>query len=205
MTQKGPNRRQFLATTVAGTGIASTAGCLGLLGGGGSEDAEPTDTETDSTDTTTDTETETDAETEAETETEVDANGEETTTEAEDTSASVDEYLADTDNYDGTVEDYTGDDDIDVMVGAEGNGPGAQAFDPVAIEVSPGTLVRWVWTGDGGRHKVVHEGGEFESGMTGASGVTYEHTFDEPGTYLYYCEAHAEQVDMRGVVVVTES
>ena len=32
-------------------------------------------------------------------------------------------------------------------------------------------------------------------------GKTYAHTFDEPGTYEYFCIPH-EQVDMRGSIVV---
>lgn len=77
-------------------------------------------------------------------------------------------------------------------------------YDPPAIKVAPGTLVRWVWTGEGGLHNAVSESGEFNSGATSASGHTYEYTFDEPGTYFYYCEAYTE-VNMRGAVVATDS
>lgn len=194
MTQNKTNRRRFLATA-AGVGIVSTAGCLGLFEGdntGGGGTTTPTETES-VTDTPTETETE-----------ETEASDSQTETATEETNASVDEYLADTGNYDGTIEDNTSEDSIDVMVGAEGNGPGAQAFDPVVTKVSPGTTVTWVWTGDGGRHKIVHEGGEFSSGGVSASGFTYEHTFDEPGTYLYYCDNHTE-VKMRGAIIVTDS
>uniref|UniRef100_UPI00387E2AF7 plastocyanin/azurin family copper-binding protein n=1 Tax=Haloarcula sediminis TaxID=3111777 RepID=UPI00387E2AF7 len=42
------------------------------------------------------------------------------------------------------------------------------------------------------------------SGATNAGGHTYEYTFDEPGTYFYYCETQTE-VKMRGAVVVADS
>lgn len=202
MTRNETNRRRFL-TAVAGMGIVSTAGCLGSNEDDSSEETETnTDTPTD-TNTSTDPESETDTQT-GDNETETETDGNETTTESDNTPGSIDEYLADTGNYDGTVEDNTGEDSIDVMIGVQGNGPGAQAYDPAAMKVSAGTLVRWVWTGEGGRHNVVSESGEFKSGATNAGGHTYEYTLDEPGTYFYYCESHTD-VKMRGAVVVTDS
>lgn len=197
------NRRQFLTATVS-IGVASTAGCLGGDDTDDDTNSTETPTEAEGNETNTQSETETEAnETETE-DGEAEATSDDGQTTDDSEGSSVGEYLADTDNFTGTIEDYTGDDDIDVMVGAEGNGPGAQAFDPAAIEISPGTLVRWVWTGEGGRHNVVHEDSEFSSGMTGAAGHTFEHEFDEPGTYLYYCESHTS-INMRGAIVVTDS
>ncbi|WP_324664470.1 halocyanin domain-containing protein [Haloarcula sp. CK38] len=157
MTRNETDRRRFL-TAAASVGFVSIAGCGDNNGG----DA-PGETDTPAgTNATDDPAAETDTQTGA-TGTDGDDTSvdNETTTESGTTPTSVDEYLADTGNYDGTVEDKTGDDDIDVMVGVQGNGPGAQAYDPAAMEVAPGTLVRWVWTGDGGRHNVVSESGEF--------------------------------------------
>jgi plastocyanin len=82
------------------------------------------------------------------------------------------------------------------------------AFQPERIEVEPGTTVRWV-NKDSAMHTVTAEDGSFDSGEVDPS-ETYERTFDEPGTYAYYCEPHAYQNDdgeyqgMIGEVVVTE-
>ena len=104
-------------------------------------------------------------------------------------------------NYDGVV-DETGSDEVTVSVGAEANG-GAFGFDPAAVEVSPGTTVVWEWTGSGGSHNVVAEDGTFESELTKESGHTFEYTFEEPGTYDYYCIPH-KSVGMVGRIVVEE-
>jgi len=115
-------------------------------------------------------------------------------------SGAVDEYLADTDNYDGSLQDETGSDSVSVDVGAEGNG-GNFAFEPAAVQVDTGTTVTWVWTGEGGQHNVVDEDGQFESELVGDSGFEFEYTFEEAGTYLYYCDPH-RGLGMKGAVVV---
>ncbi|MFB6141705.1 MAG: halocyanin domain-containing protein, partial [Halosimplex sp.] len=55
-------------------------------------------------------------------------------------------------NFDGTV-DRTGQDEVTIRVGAEGNN-GNFAFSPAAVRVDPGTKVVWKWTGKGGQHNV---------------------------------------------------
>ncbi|AFK19875.1 halocyanin domain-containing protein [Haloferax mediterranei ATCC 33500] len=102
-------------------------------------------------------------------------------------------------NYDGVV-DKTGSDTVTVDVGVEANG-GAFGFGPAAIRVSKGTTVAWEWTGDGGSHNVVETDGAFESEMVGDSGHTFEHTFEEAGTFTYSCVPH-ETLGMKGAVVV---
>ena len=77
-------------------------------------------------------------------------------------------------------------------------------FNDENIKVAPGTKV--VWTNDGRQdHDIVPVGdgdwgvepGDFEAG------AVYEHTFDEPGTYRYYCTLHgSESSGMIGAVVV---
>ncbi|WP_136589114.1 halocyanin domain-containing protein [Salinigranum halophilum] len=109
------------------------------------------------------------------------------------------DWLADAPNYDGSAVDRTGQDSVTVTVGA-GNG---LLFDPVAVEVSPGTTVVWEWTGRGGQHNVVEADGAFESELASAQGTTYERTFDEPGAVRYYCLPH-QAVGMKGVVDVVE-
>ncbi|KAB1188815.1 MULTISPECIES: halocyanin domain-containing protein [Haloferax] len=102
-------------------------------------------------------------------------------------------------NYDG-VHDKTGESEVTVAVGADGNG-GGFAFGPAAIKVSPGTTVVWEWTGNGGTHNVLHREGEFESELTALEGTTFEHTFEETGEYRYVCVPH-ETLGMVGIVVV---
>lgn len=104
-------------------------------------------------------------------------------------------------NYGGAV-DRTGRESVTVRVGAEGNG-GYFAFAPAAVDVSTGTTVVWRWTGKGGRHNVVSEGGAFESAFATRSGYTFEHQFPDTGVFPYYCKPH-RSLGMKGGVRVVE-
>lgn len=86
------------------------------------------------------------------------------------------------------------------------------AFEPAEIQVSAGETVAWS-NEDPGAHTVtsgeVEQGtssvsevpdGRFASGEI-ANGESFEHVFDEPGTYPYFCELHP--ATMRGVVEVS--
>lgn len=117
---------------------------------------------------------------------------------------SYDGWFDGVDNFDGTV-DMTGEDSVEITVGAQGNG-GAFAFDPAAVRVSPGTEVVWRWTGNGGGHNVVSDGdGPLDSGeLVAEEGTTYTYTFEEEGTYKYVCEPHVS-LGMKGAVVVGTS
>lgn len=95
--------------------------------------------------------------------------------------------------------DLTGEDTVDVDVGA-GNG---LEYDPAHITVDVGTTVVWEWTGQGGGHDVAAENGEFESDLVDEAGHTFEHTFDDPGTYEYVCTPH-QTSGMVGSVEVVE-
>jgi plastocyanin len=72
------------------------------------------------------------------------------------------------------------------------------AFNPGTIEISAGTTVTWT-NNDSAPHTVTAEGGAFQSGRLN-QGDTFSFTFDEPGTYTYYCEFHP---NMSGTVIVT--
>lgn len=88
-----------------------------------------------------------------------------------------------------------------VQVGGKGNG-GYNTFESAAIAVSPGQTLVWDWYGTGPGHNVVDEAGTFDSGEpVDDSDHTFEHTFDEPGIYLYVCEPH-KSMGMRGAVLV---
>jgi len=113
---------------------------------------------------------------------------------------SFDGWMSDVGNYQG-VFDRTGQSEVRVGVGTEGNG-GNYAFGPPAIQVDPGTTIVWEWTGQGGQHNVVSESGEsFESELVTESGFTFEYTFEEAGITKYYCQPHLS-LGMKGVVVV---
>jgi halocyanin-like protein len=112
---------------------------------------------------------------------------------------SFDGWMENVGNYDGVV-DETGASEVTVTVGAEANG-GAFGFGPAAIRVDSGTTVVWEWSGKGGSHNVVANGGAFESEMYSSEGETFSHTFEEAGTTKYACAPH-ESMGMKGVVVV---
>jgi halocyanin-like protein len=116
-----------------------------------------------------------------------------------DVTAEVEDYLSDDDTFDGIV-DKTGQSEVTVMNGAEGNN-GNYAFDPSAIRIDAGTTVVWEWTGQGGQHNVVDEDGAFESELVQEEGHTFEHTFEESGLTLYYCQPH-KPLGMTGAIVV---
>ena len=119
-----------------------------------------------------------------------------------------DGYLANAE-WDGNTVDASDQDEVEVAVGA---GDGFQ-YDPPAIYVEPGTTIRWVWTGDGGAHNVVHDVGdvifdsreEHEGDFIDEEGFVYEFTFEaeHEGAHPYVCTPH-EALEMKGVVVVGE-
>ena len=108
----------------------------------------------------------------------------------------VSSALVETSNFDGSVLDLTGRDEAEVAVGTEGNN-GNNAYSPVAIQVETGTTVVWEWIR--GSHNVVDTDDTFRSDI--GTGLTFEHTFQETGTYTYYCSPH-KRYGMMGAVVV---
>jgi halocyanin-like protein len=113
--------------------------------------------------------------------------------------ASFDGWMSDVGNY-SEVADATGQDEVTISVGAEGNG-GGFGFDPAAVQVDPGTTVVWEWTGEGGQHNVVaEEGGDFESDLSADAGFTFEQPFEEATVAKYFCQPH-RGLGMKGVVV----
>ena len=74
-------------------------------------------------------------------------------------------------------------------------------FDQPDITVEPGTTVTWVQTGQN-PHTTTSYDGLWDSGIVeGGSGGTFSFTFEEPGTYGYYCIPHEAQ-GMSGTVTV---
>jgi plastocyanin len=75
-------------------------------------------------------------------------------------------------------------------------------FDPANITVEPGTTVTWVHSGNN-PHTTTSYDGLWDSGMIeGGSGGTFSFTFEEPGTYDYFCIPH-ESLGMIGSITVT--
>src|SRR5687767_11299315 len=75
-------------------------------------------------------------------------------------------------------------------------------FDPANITVEPGTTVTWVQSGDN-PHTTTSYDGLWDSGIIeGGSGGTFSFTFEEPGTFEYFCIPH-EEMGMIGSVTVT--
>jgi plastocyanin len=79
------------------------------------------------------------------------------------------------------------------------------AYQPKQVEVDPGTTVVWTQVGQL-PHTVTADDGSFDSGEMG-EGDTYSRTFQQPGSYPYYCAFHGAPggEGMSGTVVVTGS
>lgn len=78
-------------------------------------------------------------------------------------------------------------------------------FDPAIVTIRTGETVTWVWPEGSGVHNVVPDGVEPpSSGPLQEGPATYAHTFQVPGRYRYYCEAHGGSggVGMSGEVFV---
>ena len=75
-------------------------------------------------------------------------------------------------------------------------------FEPKELRINAGTLVEW--TDEGGRHTVEADDGSFKS-ETLTAGGKFEHRFESPGVYAYYCTFHGDKhgQDMAGIITVT--
>jgi len=74
-------------------------------------------------------------------------------------------------------------------------------FDAPNVTVEPGNTVTWVQNGQN-PHTTTSYDGLWDSGIIeGGSGGTFSFTFEEPGTYGYYCVPHEAQ-GMTGTVTV---
>jgi halocyanin-like protein len=175
MTQRALDRRTFVRTTAALGAATALAGCSGGGDGGdGSDGSDGSDGGDGSAGS------------------DSGSGGQEFLSEEPDYGG----FLDGANNYEQTL-DMTGSDSVTVDVGA---GEGL-AFGPAAVAVSSGTTVTWEWTGEGGGHNVSGSDGDFESDTVGEEGHTFEHTFEESGTYTYVCTPH-EAVGMKGAIYV---
>lgn len=127
-----------------------------------------------------------------------DGASDDTDDDAADTSDEYDfgDWFDNVDNYDG-AHDFTGESEVLVENGTK---DGIYIYEPAAIVVEPGTTVVWEWI-DGQSHTVTDEDDAFDSGYIDGEGETWEYTFEEEGTYLYYCAPH-RSLGQKGAVVV---
>lgn len=101
-------------------------------------------------------------------------------------------------------------DELEDVVVIEGSEAMVEArdntFDAENIQVAPGTKV--VWTNNGRQdHDIlpVDDVGWGAQREDFTPDAVYEHTFDEPGTYRYFCSLHGTaEAGMTGTVVVEE-
>lgn len=71
-------------------------------------------------------------------------------------------------------------------------------FEPTVIRVKAGESVTWK-NGEGMPHTITRKGNAGPSSGTLTTGQAFSHTFEEAGTYEYYCAIHP---GMTGTVVV---
>ena len=64
------------------------------------------------------------------------------------------------------------------------------AFNPTPVTIHVGDTVKWVWLADD--HSTTSVAGSLESWNSGIqnTGATFDHTFEQAGTYVYYCVVH---------------
>lgn len=74
------------------------------------------------------------------------------------------------------------------------------AFSPSPLEITTDTRVTWV-NQDNEEHTVTSTAGTFDSGSL-APGASFTFTFEDEGTYTYYCRVHP---DSTGVVTVRDN
>lgn len=74
------------------------------------------------------------------------------------------------------------------------------SFSPSEVTIAPGTTVRWVTPGGG--HTVTPDNhSEWTSAALNSAGDVFEHTFDDPGEFDYFCIPH-QSLGMTGTVTV---
>ena len=73
------------------------------------------------------------------------------------------------------------------------------AYGPETVTVSKGTTVTWTQH-DSAVHTVTSVSGNILDSQNLAKGETFSYTFDETGTFEYYCTNHPS---MKGTVIVT--
>lgn len=77
----------------------------------------------------------------------------------------------------------------------------SSTFSPAQVTISSGTTVRWV-NGASIFHTITPDGhSEWNRATVSQQGETFEHTFENPGTFPYFCEPH-QSAGMTGTITV---
>jgi plastocyanin len=78
------------------------------------------------------------------------------------------------------------------------------SFTPAALTVATGTTVVWTWAANATTHTVTPAASEpTGSGPPASAPKTYQFTFNNPGTFVYYCTVHGSPTaGMRGTITV---
>jgi plastocyanin len=89
---------------------------------------------------------------------------------------------------------------VNVAIPANSTGLGPQAYGTNPLVVSAGTTVTWT-NNDSVPHSATSDSGIWDSGVL-QPGESFSFTFDQPGTYSYFCTVHGQQ-SMSGVITVS--
>lgn len=75
-------------------------------------------------------------------------------------------------------------------------------YTPINVQITAGETVSW--TNMQGFHNVVADDGSFDSGPAANPPWNFQHTFNTPGSYPYYCSIHGAPggIGMSGTVTV---
>jgi plastocyanin len=83
---------------------------------------------------------------------------------------------------------------------------GGNRFEPAQVTILAGQTVRWSWPQGSLQHNIVPDGGDepAPSGAFANGPKQYDHTFNSPGTFAFYCSNHGGPggVGMAGTVTV---
>jgi plastocyanin len=88
---------------------------------------------------------------------------------------------------------------VTVEIPKDSMGKGAAAYGENPKVIKPGTQVTWT-NKDSVAHTVTADSGAFDSGFI-MPGKSWSHTFDQAGTFSYYCTLHGKQ-SMSGSIQV---
>ena len=83
-----------------------------------------------------------------------------------------------------------------------GTNNGQLKFEPSTLTIKAGETVKWVMNNIGPHNVIFDDSPSLtHKNMLMAKGSSYESTFDEPGTYSYYCAPH-RGAGMGGTIIV---
>ena len=88
----------------------------------------------------------------------------------------------------GHEQSHSGGPQVEIAEGAWDSKQAKESYAPKEISVAAGSEVSWL-NKDSVAHTVTEKGGSFDSSIV-AAGATWNHKFDDAGTFDYYCALH---------------